>query len=196
MPAVKGLGNTVTWFVPLGLKSWFEDCGIDKQNVVELDWGEQVVFRNAKGSSCLVTCLPCRHWSRRTLTDYNRTLWASWAVQGSRYSVFFGGDSGYHKEFSLIGNIMGPFDLALIGIGAYKPREMMHNSHTSPSDAVQVHIDLKAKVSVGMHWGCWILSWEDVLQPPVDLSEALTKAGLPQSSFITLPIGGSLEFKD
>lgn len=30
------LGDSIKWFVPLGLKTWFTSCGV--QNCVELDW--------------------------------------------------------------------------------------------------------------------------------------------------------------
>ena len=45
--------------------------------------------------------------------------------------------------FKEIGDKMGPFDLALIPIGAYSPRWFMSNFHCSPEDAVDLHRDIK-----------------------------------------------------
>lgn len=47
-----------------------------------------------------------------------------------------------------IGEKMGPFDLALIPIGAYSPRWFMSPIHCSPEDAVELHRDIKSKHSV------------------------------------------------
>lgn len=49
---------------------------------------------------------------------------------------------------SEIGDRIGPFDLALIPIGAYSPRWFMSPFHCSPEDAVDVHRDIKSKQSV------------------------------------------------
>ena len=53
--------------------------------------------------------------------------------------------------FKEIGDCLGPFDLACIPIGAYNPRLYMSPVHLSPEDAVQVHLDIRAKQSIGMH---------------------------------------------
>lgn len=49
-----------------------------------------------------------------------------------------------------IGEKVGPFDLALIPIGAYSPRWFMSPIHCSPEDAVELHRDVKSKHSVSM----------------------------------------------
>lgn len=84
---------------------------------------------------------------------------------------------------------MGPFDLAFIGIGAYEPKNLMCGSHTSPEEAVQMHVDLRSKKSVGMHFGTWVLSKEPVDEPTKRLSSAVLKAGLSPNCFTTVKIG-------
>ena len=39
-------------------------------------------------------CLPCQHFSGRSLGDRNETLWAAWALVGPRTRTYFGGDTG------------------------------------------------------------------------------------------------------
>lgn len=192
---VERLGDTVSWFVPLGLKQWMLDRGVSSKRVVELDWGEAACYRKGDDAHVVVSCLPCQHWSRRTITDFNCSLWASWAVLSSKGSnIFFGGDSGYdQKSLRLIGSKMGPFSFSLIGIGAYEPREMMCHSHVNPEEAVLTHIEIGSRFSIAMHWGTYILSREEVLQPKIDLAVALQKHNVGSDKFVTLKIGESVE---
>ena len=61
---------------------------------------------------------PANHHSRRTLFDYQKSLWGSWVVIGSDGSKFwFGGDTAYSDVFKQIGKRYGPFDLSAIPIG-------------------------------------------------------------------------------
>ena len=110
------------FLVPLGLKAWFAELGIDA--VDELDWWER---RTVRGLT--VVCLPNQHWSARTLWDQNERLWAGWAVLGRDRRFYFAGDTGYCAPiFQEIGRRLGPFDLGAIPIGAYMPRAMMRFS--------------------------------------------------------------------
>ena len=61
-----------------------------------------------------------------------------------RWRAWFAGDTGYHPEFRAIGERLGPFDLALIPIGAYDPRWFMRPVHLDAEEAVQVALDLRA----------------------------------------------------
>lgn len=180
--------------------------GVATENVCELDWGEQVTFRKKDGSCAVVSCLPTQHWrfekakemdyflnfarfSKRTPFDYNKSLWASWSVHTKESSIFFGGDTALCPEFKAIGQVLGPFDLSFIGIGAYEPHNLMCGSHSSPEEAVQMHLDLNSKRSVGMHFATWILSDEPVDEPAKRLAAAVANAGLNENSFTTVKIG-------
>jgi L-ascorbate metabolism protein UlaG (beta-lactamase superfamily) len=149
------------FLVPLGLKAWFAELGIDA--VDELDWWES---RSVKGLT--VVCLPTQHWSARTLWDQNRRLWASWAVIGRDRRFYFAGDTGYYAPiFQEIGRRLGPFDLGAIPIGAYMPRAMMRFSHLTPEEALRVLVDIGARRLVAIHWGTFNLAQEPLGEPPV-----------------------------
>jgi N-acyl-phosphatidylethanolamine-hydrolysing phospholipase D len=149
------------FLVPLGLKAWFTELGID--GVDELDWWE---LRTVKGLT--VVCLPAQHWSARTLFDENRRLWAGWAVLGRDRRFYFAGDTGYYAPmFQEIGRRFGPFDLGAIPIGAYMPRAMMRFSHVTPEEALQVFEDIGACRLVAIHWGTFNLADEPLGEPPV-----------------------------
>ena len=53
------------FLVPLGLKAWFADLGIER--VEEMDWWQSV-----REGSATITFVPVQHWSRRTLTDRDK----------------------------------------------------------------------------------------------------------------------------
>jgi N-acyl-phosphatidylethanolamine-hydrolysing phospholipase D len=61
--------------------------------------------------------------------------------------------------------------------------------HASPEEAVQMHVDLRARRSVGMHWGTWALAAEPLLEPPARLAAAVAAAGLPAEDFVTVQVG-------
>ena len=164
-----------------------------------------------------ISCLPCQHTSARTAFDKGHTLWCSWAVTSGGKSVWFGGDTGYRAvpelprevddygeefkdlphcpAFKQIGELRGPFDLGLIPIGAYDPRSIMSPMHANPFDSVNIFVDTKCKKAMGIHWGTWVLTVEDVLEPPKLLKEAMKRKGLPETgTFDVCDIGESREF--
>lgn len=168
-----------------------------------------------------ISCLPCQHMAARTPFDKAQTLWASWSVTSGSKSVYFGGDTGYrsvpasvpesastsytpeiHKKFphnpafKQIGEYRGPFDLGLIPIGAYSPRFVMSPMHANPFDSVNIFRDTRCKRALGIHWGTWVLTEEDVLEPPRILKEALKSKGIQEEGiFDVCDIGESREFE-
>ncbi len=159
------------FLVPLGLKAWFADLGIDQ--VEELDWWQQRAVRGLT-----VTCLPAQHFSGRTLWDRNRRLWSGWAVAGRGRRLFFAGDTAPHPVFREIGARLGPFDLAAVPIGAYLPREIMRSGHTTPEEAVQLFEDVRGRRLVPIHWGTFDLAEEPLEEPPVRLAAEARRRGL------------------
>jgi N-acyl-phosphatidylethanolamine-hydrolysing phospholipase D len=190
--ALAGIAQAATLFiVPLGVKAWFASLGIN--NVKELDWWDSV---HVKGTEFYFT--PVQHWSTRSLGDRNQTLWGGWAVLGPQLHWYFSGDTGYSQDFADTKARFAPrqsadqgggFDIALIAVGAYEPRWFMKEQHVNPAEAVQIHLDLGAKRSVGVHWGTFELTDEPLDQPPKDLAAARLAAGLPESAFFVMAIG-------
>jgi N-acyl-phosphatidylethanolamine-hydrolysing phospholipase D len=179
---VRCLGNIPLWFAPLGHREWFAAEGIDR--LIEMNWWDSYPL----GPSIDIVCLPAQHWSKRGLFDDMTSLWSGWAVLGCR-KLFFAGDTGYGPAFKEIGKKFGPFDLALIPIGAYEPRWMMSCQHVEPSESVSIHLDIESRQSVGMHWGTWILTNEDVYEPPLKLKQEVARRNIESSSFIALNHG-------
>jgi hypothetical protein len=125
--------------------------------------------------------------------------------------VYFTGDTGYRSvprgatsaqphspeeaaalrcpAFRQIGEAHGPLDMALLPIGAYSPRWLMSTFHASPEDAVEMHLDARARRSIGMHWGAFPLTDEPIEEPPARLAEALRRRGVPAEQFVAVRPG-------
>ena len=172
----------MTVVVPLNLGDFFRKRGF--AHVIDMDWYDEVKLNDLK-----VTALQVVHWSRRVGFDYNTSLWAGFAFAAPDHHLFFGGDSGYGPVFKETGETYGPFDTALLGIGAYAPREMMHASHATPEEAIQMAQDLKARRVVGMHWGTVVLTQEPPLEPPERFVAAGERAGYDKDAVWVMKIG-------
>ena len=70
----------------------------------------------------------------------------------------------------------------------------MQPQHVNPEEAVQVHRDLRAKVSLGIHWGTFQLTDEPLDAPVTELATARTKFGVREDEFFVLQHGGSKRF--
>jgi N-acyl-phosphatidylethanolamine-hydrolysing phospholipase D len=147
------------FLVPLGMKKWFADNGM--RHVQELDWWQE---RNHRGVRFV--CVPAQHFAQRTLWDANERLWASWAILSRERRLYFSGDTGYFDGFKEARRRLGPFDIAALAIGAYRPPEIMKAVHLTPEEAVQAVIDLDARTLLGIHWGTFDLAEEPLDEPP------------------------------
>jgi L-ascorbate metabolism protein UlaG (beta-lactamase superfamily) len=170
------------FLVPLGLKAWFAAIGIDR--VEEMDWWQSV-----REGDTTITFVPAQHWSRRTLVDRDVTLWGGWVIEGGGLRVIHTGDTGYSRDFRDIGERLGPFDLALIPIGAYAPRWFMEAKHLDAADAIQVRADLRARRAIGIHWGTFPMADEPPDEPPRLLARERERAGLSRDAFDVMSIG-------
>jgi L-ascorbate metabolism protein UlaG (beta-lactamase superfamily) len=159
------------FIVPLRLKPWLAELGIT--DVEELDWWESRAVRGLT-----VTCVPALHFSGRGLRDRNHRLWSGWTVAGREKRLFFAGDTAYYDVFREIGARLGPFDLTAVPIGAYVPPVIMHASHTTPEEALQVFEDVRGRHFVPIHWGTFDLADEPIAEPPVRLAAEARRRGL------------------
>jgi N-acyl-phosphatidylethanolamine-hydrolysing phospholipase D len=186
-------GGSPLFLTPLGLKTWLRELQIT--NAVELDW-----WQHHSHNGVDFHCTPAQHWSGRGVTDRNRTLWCAWAVLGADFHWFFTGDTGYSQDFADARRQFadrqseqagGGFDLALIAVGACLPRWFMRLQHVDLPEAVQVHLDLGAKRSLGVHWGTFSLSDEPLDQPLHELDAARIAKNVSSEQFFIVPIGAT-----
>jgi N-acyl-phosphatidylethanolamine-hydrolysing phospholipase D len=175
------------FWVPAGLRRWFlrhrlEPC-------VELEWWES----SAISEKIQLDCVPAQHFAARGIFDRNRTHWCGWVLRSAARSVYFAGDTGYCPLFQQIGDRFSEFDLALIPIGAYRPRWLMQPVHVDPKEAVQIHRDSRSRLSVACHWGTFRLTDEPLDEPPRLLQIELARQKISKEQFLVLRPGETIQ---
>ena len=170
---------------PLGNGRLLRSAGV--RRVEELDW-----WRDSDAAPLPITLTPAQHFSARGPFDRNRSLWGGFVIAAAGRRIFFAGDSGYGPHFREIRDRSAPIDLALLPIGAYEPRWFMKDVHMNPAEAVQAHLDLDTRQSIGMHFGTFQLTTEAITDPVTHLEQALDARGVPATRFRVLDCGDSL----
>jgi L-ascorbate metabolism protein UlaG (beta-lactamase superfamily) len=163
--------RNVKFVMPLGVGAHLEAWGVRPENIVELNWYESVQLAELN-----ITLVSARHFSGRHLVDRDRTLWGAFVVEGVNHKIFYAGDSGSSGCFEEIGEKYGPFDLAIMQIGAYS--ENWAEIHMTPEEALQAHLAVKGKLFLPVHWGTFNLaihSWND---PAKRLAKAAQEMGI------------------
>lgn len=156
------------------------------RRIVELDWWE----RHALDSGATVTLTPARHWSNRLSGRRNARLWGGFYVSHSSGSWWFAADTAYDATlFHSIRERLGAPEVAMIPIGAYEPRWFMAPQHCNPAEAVQIHRDVAARMSLAMHWGTWPLTDEARDEPLRALAAAREGASVSAEAFRVLTAG-------
>ncbi len=167
----------------LGTAALLKQAGIT--HAKDLDWWQSArVNRFTR-----VTSVPVQHFSMRGLCDRNTTLWSGFVVSGPAGRVYFAGDTGMGPHFAQVGEAFGPIRLALLPIGAFRPRWFMHPVHIDPKDAVVAHQSLRATTSVGIHYGTFQMADDGFEEPAQTLIKERAAAGLGEEDFWILKEG-------
>lgn len=173
-PTIRALARSDVPFVTsLGVGAHLQAWGIAPERIHELDWWDSWTVPNTGLS---ITAAPSQHFSGRTLKTRNSTLWSSMVVRGPRHAVFFSGDTGLSGEYAAIRARLGPFDLALLEVGAYYPA--WGDMHLGPDHALQALALLGHPPLLPVHWGTFALALHDWDQPPERLLELAPRAGV------------------
>jgi N-acyl-phosphatidylethanolamine-hydrolysing phospholipase D len=166
----------IRWFAPLRLADFLRRRGA--REISERDWWEEATIGGLN-----LTCVPAQHFSGRSLGRRNRTLWCGWSLRSLYHSLFFAGDTALHPEFDAIGRRCGPFDVAILPIGAYEPRWFMGSVHMNPEDCMKAIAQLAASQSgrrlimTASHWGTFKLTDEPMDEPPDRMRQVWQSAG-------------------
>ncbi|WP_075522909.1 MBL fold metallo-hydrolase [Candidatus Pelagibacter communis] len=174
--------------LPLKLGKYFSRNGY--RDVNEMDWYDSLMINE----ELKITFLPAVHWSKRSLTDTNKTLWGNFLIEYKQKKILFACDTGIGNIYKDLGDKYGPIDLTIINIGAYNfypimPYKDKSVYHTNPEEALSIAKDLKSKKVLGMHWGTFVLSLEPIMEPPARFKENAEKYGFNKKDAIVFKIG-------
>ncbi|WP_026426016.1 MBL fold metallo-hydrolase [Actinokineospora inagensis] len=171
--AIRELARTqdAPFVVPLGVGAHLERWKVPADRIIELDWHE-----SHQAGPLRLTATPAQHFSGRGFKR-DGTLWASWVIAGPGGKVFYTGDTGYFAGYTEIGAQYGPFDAALVQVGAYAPG--WPDIHMTPEEGVAAHVDVRGGLLIPVHWATFSLAphpWSD----PVDrLCAEAKERGVP-----------------
>jgi L-ascorbate metabolism protein UlaG (beta-lactamase superfamily) len=175
---------------PLGHDATIQQ-GAGAADVTTLDWHARATLSD----NVAVTLVPTQHWSARGLFDRNKALWGGYVIETPAARVYHVTDTGYGDGalFRQTRDRYGPFDLAVIPIGAYEPRWFMREQHINPEEAVRVLQDCGAPLAMAYHFGTFQLTDEAIDAPVEALRAACAANGIAEEKFRVLEPGEILE---
>ena len=164
--------SDVSFMAPLGVGSHLRYWGVEAERITELDWWEE-----AQIGPITFAATPSQHFSGRIgIMHNNKTLWASWVIQGNGQSVFFSGDSGYDTHYKTIGDAYGPFDLVFMENGQYD--EGWRAVHNMPDEVITGFTELQGEYLVPVHWGMFNLAVHNWYDPPNEVTQRAKAADI------------------
>lgn len=116
-------------------------------------------------------------------------------------SIYHAGDTGYRRHanpsspicpiFETIGSRFGPLDLCFLpiwrggslGFISYMGLRLSHHDipaalHASPTDAADMHLAVKARNTVGVHFGTFVGSENETVEAVVEFADACDARGI------------------
>ena len=178
--------KTRKFIVPLGVGAHLERWGVPPARIVELDWWQEATV----GDRVRVVATPARHYSGRGF-QRDRTLWASLALIGPVHRVFYSGDTGPSEQFAQVGERLGPFDVAIVKIGAYG--RTWPDIHVTPEQALAIHQMVGGRLFMPAHWGTYNLAAHCWYEPADRLVAAAADSGaaviVPRPGQSVVPAG-------
>ncbi|MBS1911997.1 MAG: MBL fold metallo-hydrolase [Bacteroidetes bacterium] len=173
-------------FTSLGNTAYLESIGVG--NSSDMDWWDGAELPG----HLQLTCVPAQHFSGRGLGDRDCTLWCGFVVEGKGGTVYFAADTGMAQHhFTAIRERFNDITLALLPIGAYRPRWFMAPVHMGPDEAVEAHLLLQARQSMGIHFGTFAQADDGEFEPIELLNETLDVRGIAREEFFVLENGAS-----
>ncbi|RZL36128.1 MAG: hypothetical protein EOP35_11635 [Rubrivivax sp.] len=168
----------VPFITSLGVGAHLQSWGVPHERIVELDWWEHWQAPNAE---LRIHAAPSQHFSGRSLSDRNATLWSSIVIETPKHRVFFSGDTGLTSEYAAIRERLGPFDLVMLEVGAFHPS--WGDIHLGPENALKAYELLGGGAFLPVHWGTFSLALHDWDQP----AETLLALGPKQGAQLLMP---------
>lgn len=199
LPTLKRLAGKGTphAVVPLGDLDLVRESGIPR--VEEMDWWQSIPL----SPKVRVTLVPAQHFSARTPWDRNKTLWGGYVLSGPSGNVYYAGDTGYGPHFLEIARRFSPIRVALLPISPFRTQKSNDSTprqfsmvHMGPSEAVQAHRDLKARLSLAAHFRVFQLGWDGFDDAVNELASSLKKHNMRWDEFLAPGFGQAIDLNE
>jgi L-ascorbate metabolism protein UlaG (beta-lactamase superfamily) len=132
-----------------------------------LAWGDKTRVTTPHGD-IEVRAFEVRHWGARWRYDKYRG-YNGYVLEREGRKLIFGGDTAYTESFRALRK-SGPYDLAMMPIGAYKPWVC---SHCTPEQALKMANAAGAKHFLPIHFKTFPLGREGTIEPLERLQAAI-----------------------
>lgn len=133
----------------------------------ELAWNDKVEVRTSRGN-LEIEAFEVKHWGKRWPNEEKDRGYNGYILRREGRSLVFGGDTAMVGTFHELKS-KGPFEAAIMPIGAYRPWIW---NHCSPEEAWRMANDAGAKYLVPVHHQTFVLSHEPLEEPLERLEEA------------------------
>jgi len=139
------------------------------KDIRELAWGERTRVSTRHGE-IVVEAFEVKHWGARWRHDIHRG-YNGYILERNGRKILFGGDTAYCESFKKLRS-KGPFELAIMPIGAYACGPI--SSHCTPEEAVAMANDAGARYVLPIHHQTFNFGQEHVGEPISRLRNALS----------------------
>jgi L-ascorbate metabolism protein UlaG (beta-lactamase superfamily) len=138
-----------------------------REQVTELGWNESARVKSQNGA-LEVRAFEVKHWGQRWPYVLERG-YNGYILRREGKALLFGGDTALTDSFSNLRS-QGPFEAAIMPIGAYRPWIW---NHCTPEEALQMSNSAGAKYIIPVHHQTFRLSDEPMTEPIERLRTAL-----------------------
>jgi len=142
--------------------------GLNFQNLHEMRWNDKQIFKGRQGD-LEIEAVEVRHWGKRFPNEKIDRGYNGLILRREGKTLLIGGDTANTPLFAAMRS-KGPFDAAIMPIGAYNP---WIRSHCTPEEAVAMANAAGARYIVPIHHSTFKLSDEPMTEPLERVKQAL-----------------------
>ncbi len=135
--------------------------------VIELGWNESITC-GPRGPALEIRAFQPKHWGARMQYDQHR-CYNSYVISRNNRRIIYGSDTAMTDAFAKLNDGM-PYDLAIMGVGAYDP---WIRAHSTPEQAVTMADAASARFIMPVHHQTFRLSVEPFREPIERFTRAL-----------------------
>ena len=142
------------------------------KKITELGWGDHGTMHTANGA-VQIRAFEVKHWGARWKRDTYRG-YNGYVLSREGKKIIFGGDTAWSDTFRPLRS-RGPFELAIMPIGAYQPWVC---SHCTPEQALRMADEAGADFFLPIHHRTFSLGQEGPVEPMERLEAVVEKGRL------------------